>query len=298
MVIPTPTWMSRGAGNLGERHTVGKSPAGRPRGDGQGGAPFRTRSPCLTVARLRGQDGGVRLALILLLACCSAEIERGLDAESAREVVLALERTGIEATQQPGPGGSFAVSVPGRDVARALDLLRSQGLPRRPEAGLAQVYAEPALVPTTTEERARYELAVAGELAATIEGLPGVRDARVHLAAPARDAFAPPETPAPRPRASVLIHTNGSGLGTRQEDIRKLVAGAVDGLDPAGVSVVVARHPSTPVTRPAFPSRSVPAAWMGVASVLIASLAVGLVYAVSYARALRQKLRADHGRSA
>ena len=103
-----------------------------------------------------------------------------------------------------------------------------------------------------------------------------MRDARVHLAAPVRDAFAPPEAHAPRPRASVVIHTNGSGPGARPEDIRRLVAGAVDGLDPAGVSVVVARHPSTPA-KPASPSRGVPVAWMALATALIVALALALV---------------------
>lgn len=239
----------------------------------------------------------VRAIPLLLLACCSAEIERGLNARSASQVATALERAGIGATLQPEPEGSaFAVRVPAKDVARALDLLRAQHLPQRPEVGLAQVYAEPALVPTTTEERARYELAVAGELARTIEELPGVVDARVHVAAPTRDPLAQPDEAAPRPRASVLIHTQESGMGARQEDIKKLVAGAVDGLHADNVSVVVARR--SPTSTPSTPHRGVPAAWMVLASALIAALAVALLYAISYVRALRHKLRANHGRNA
>jgi len=242
--------------------------------------------------------GRVRRVALILLLCpallgsCSARIEHGLDEASANGIILALERAGIPASKEAEPGSdTFSVSVPGRAVGQALEVLRAEGLPRRPEVGL-EAFDEPGWVPTATEERARYEHALAGELARSIESLDGVLDARVHVSVPARDALLPSDSPPPRPRASVLIQVDGKGSPLGTGDVRALVTGAIQGLAAEDVSVVVARRSTTRTPRTRPPPRVVSAVWLGVATLLIAGLAVALLISVAYGRALRRRIRA------
>jgi type III secretory pathway lipoprotein EscJ len=66
----------------------------------------------------------------------------------------------------------------------------------------------------------------------------GVLSARVHLAVPVRDALDAETQNAPHPTASVLIRHRGAQPPIATEEIQRLVAGAVPGLDPREVSVV------------------------------------------------------------
>ncbi len=190
---------------------------------------------------MSGFRGAAALVLVVWVCVgCSARITGGLDEARANEVVAALERAGIATTKQAESGGAeptFAVEVARDELGRALTLLQESSLPRRADPGIAETYAEPSLVPSANEERARYHAAIAGELAATLERLDGVVDARVHLAMPetrelALDGSRPPS------RASVLLKTRHA---TRldPDGVRALVAGAVDGLETSAVSVVV-----------------------------------------------------------
>src|SRR5262249_31617733 len=113
----------------------------------------------------------------------------------------------------------------------------SEELPHRQQPGLAEVFAEGGIVPTATEERARYTAALSGELARSIESIDGVLAARVHVALPdSRDV--PLDGPPPRPRASVMIKFRGAHAPYDDAQIRALVAGAVDGMDTGDVAVV------------------------------------------------------------
>ena len=101
----------------------------------------------------------------------------------ANETIAALERAGI-ATEKVADEGSttaFTVRIARRDAGKALDLLRSLGLPRDRRHGFAEVYGQPSLIPTPSEERARYLEALGGEIERTLETADGVVSARVHL---------------------------------------------------------------------------------------------------------------------
>ncbi|AKF07597.1 hypothetical protein [Sandaracinus amylolyticus] len=187
-------------------------------------------------------------ALAALLAGCRAEIERGLPEAQANEVLVALDEHGIHAVKEPERGeGSFAILVSGDDVASALAVLRAEELPRAPDPGLHDLFGTASLVPTATEERARLTAALGGELARTIEAIDGVLDARVHVALPDASEL-PLDAPPPRPRASVLIRHRGARAPYDDAAIQRLVAGAIQGMDPGDVAVVgvAAPEPATP----------------------------------------------------
>jgi len=161
---------------------------------------------------LRGtsEHGLVALVMFLALACvaCEATIASQLSENQANGVVVALDTQGIGASKEPsvGRGESWDVRVPNDDVGPALAVLRALDLPREQAPGLAEVFGEPTLVPTATEEQARFLAAQSGELARSIESMDGVLNARVHLAIPTGRDFAFDEE-RPSPTASVLLRT-------------------------------------------------------------------------------------------
>lgn len=76
-----------------------------------------------------------------------------------------------------------------------------------------------------------------GELARTIESLDGVRSARVHIVQPEATLFTDEET---APTASILL-TLSAGVSLHRADIEgitQLVAGSIEGLRPAAVTIV------------------------------------------------------------
>jgi type III secretion protein J len=190
-----------------------------------------------------------RLAFAALLAAgCGVELEHGLDERQANQVTAVLEEAGIGADKvaddAQGATGRYKVVVTRAEAARAFSLLEARDLPRRDDKGLAETFAAGGLLPSAVEERARYAAALGAELERTLEALPGVSAARVHLALPAEDPLVGENAHA-RPTAAVLLRTRGPTAPTAiaESEIRRLVSGAVHTLQPADVSVVVAASP-------------------------------------------------------
>ena len=193
---------------------------------------------------------GAVLWAALLLGGCESTIAEGLDETQANLILVTLEAHEIGGDKQrvsaAGGDPSWEVRVSNDDVGPALAVLRAADLPRAEEPGFADVFGEGSLVPTATEERARYGAALAGELAASIEAIDGVLDARVHVAMPEPRDFALDQEP-PRPRASVLIKHLPGAPPYDETQIRSLVAGAVHGMAPEDVAVVGVAGPREPV---------------------------------------------------
>ena len=146
-----------------------------------------------------------------LLGACSVPIEAGLDDAEANRVFVALDHASVEVSKEPDPGseGKWRVAVGRRgDVARALAVLRDEGLPRRASNGaIADSLNRGSLVPSEAAEHAELVAATAAELERSLQSIDGVLVARVHLsvpeASPLRD-LAPP-----RGTASVLVEHRG-----------------------------------------------------------------------------------------
>jgi type III secretion protein J len=185
------------------------------------------------------------LAALVCAAGCRSALESGLDEHQADEVVVVLDSQGIGATKERDESGRFRIMVESSDVAPALAILRSQDLPRESQQTIADVYGEPGLVPSATEERARYAAAISGELSRSLEAMDGVERARVHLAVPSGRTL----TPEP-PRASVLLALRRNAH-VDDSAVRALVAGAFPDLRAEDVAVVrsTARATAQPDTR-------------------------------------------------
>lgn len=192
------------------------------------------------------------LFALVALAGCDSSVAGSLDEDQANEIVVALDGQGISALKHEEDGVSetpvFRVDVSRDDMARALTTLRAAELPRHDERGIEEVFGAGGLVPTATEERARYTSALSGELARSLETMDGILDARVHLALPeTRDL--PLDAPPPHPRASVLLKYRHGAVRPYDDDaVRAIVAGAVQGMEASDVAVVGVAAPAAPTS--------------------------------------------------
>jgi type III secretion protein J len=181
------------------------------------------------------------LGVLILLAACSSGVADGLDERQSQEALAALSEAGIAAERVgsgEGKGRRYRIEVGSSDSGRAAAVLRSLGLPRAQERGFAETYGSASMIPSPTEERARFLKALSGEIANHLEQLEGVVDASVIVTAPVADPLAPIDAPRGKPTASVLLKVRGGAAGPAPDDVRKLVAGAVEGLATADVAVV------------------------------------------------------------
>lgn len=206
-------------------------------------------------AKVSAATAALTLAMTLALGGCSTGVLHGLDEQAANEALSALERAGITAEKVSDDGlqtAGYGLRVARGDATRALEVLRSQGLPRERRQGFAEVYGQPSLIPSGSEERARYLAATAGEIERTLETIDGVVAARVHLVPEEADPLAlatlgaggtaegKPRVPA---RAAVLLKAARGQTPLSTADVQRLVAGSVPALEPAAVAVVVTAAP-------------------------------------------------------
>ena len=246
------------------------------------------------------------VAATLALAGCGVELEHGLDEHQANEVAAVLESAGISADKvaEDNNANAYKIVVGRAEAGRAFSLLEARDLPRRAMRGLSDTFSGGTLLPSPVEDRARYAAALAAELERSLEEIPGVVSARVHLALPAEEPLVGDAAHA-RPTASVLLKTQHA-LSLGDADIKKLVSGAVHDLSPADVGVVVANATvdsgAPPLDRVgplrvARDSRTLTAALATSGLVLILLLSLGLVFAALRLGQLRRRVR-DLERSA
>ncbi len=227
------------------------------------------------------------LALLLAAGCGGEPVVHGLAERQANQVAVALDEAGIRTAvrRDEGSEGAWRVEVPQGATAAARRLLAERALPRQEGTGFAAVLGQGGLVPTPAEERARILHALSGELARSVEAVDGVVEARVHLAPSPEDPLRGSASPAAR--AAVLARVR-SGQRARVEPLvpglQALVSGAVPGLEPGQVAVVIAEAAPPPPPAPP-PARS--AASLATAA---AAAALGLVFLVAAARRLGWRL--------
>jgi len=159
----------------------------------------------------------------------------GLDPATAGEVLGALEQMNVTSEVR---GDAIYVEEDARDRVR-LSLARD-GLPRQGQAGYELLDQISGFSATTDMFNAAYWRAKEGELARTILASPGVRAARVHIAAPSRRPFSNTEA---KVTASITVTMAGGTLTPAQATaFRYLVALAVAELSPEQVAVLDSRR--------------------------------------------------------
>lgn len=230
------------------------------------------------------------VGMLLLLAACGARVDlfSAASESEANEVLSVLLDAGIGARKNSTKEG-ISISVDAAEVARALDILGSRGLPRARYEGMGQIFRKEGLVSSPLEERARYIYALSEELTNTLSQMDGVLTARVHVVLPERGGVG--ETTTPSTAAVFIKHQTGYSLDALQPQIRKLVTHAIPGLTedrvsialvsaqpPAGGAVPRAVHRSVFGIEVAAGSSTALAAMLGSMMLLILGLAGALGY--------------------
>lgn len=195
-------------------------------------------------------------AFILLVAACGkVPLYQDLTEEDTNEMLVLLNENGIKATKEKEIRQNevfWKVTVGNKDLNKARSLLMQHNLPRRRELGLTGVYKEKGLIPTPDEQKARYILAMKGEIINSLERIPSVVDADVVLNIPTKDEFASAEEKAQaRPTASVIVKLQPPDPGEQQlteAKVQQFVANSVEGLNPRDVAVILTYIPSASTT--------------------------------------------------
>ena len=181
------------------------------------GAAVATFAALMAMARMATTPG-----LVLLYA--------GLEPQAAGEV---LERLGQRGIRHEVRGDAVFVPAPERDSLRMA--LAAEGLPANGARGYELLDGLSGFGTTAQMFDAAYWRAKEGELARTIVASPQFRAARVHIAQAPGSGFRRGAAPG----ASVFVTAAGGATTPAQaRALRFLVAAAVAGLEPEGVSVI------------------------------------------------------------
>ncbi|PZP47964.1 MAG: flagellar M-ring protein FliF [Azospirillum brasilense] len=160
-----------------------------------------------------------------------------LDPRDAGAVVQSLDKQRVP--YQLGAGGS-SVMVPEEMVPKLRLALAREGLPAGGNVGWEIFDRGESLTTTPFQQDMNRIRALEGELARTIRGLSGVRNARVHLVLPQREAFSRRTNEA---QASVVLSMLGSQRLDKEgvQAVLHLVATAVPGLKLSAISIIDSR---------------------------------------------------------
>jgi flagellar M-ring protein FliF len=181
--------------------------------------------------------GGLMVVVLLLftrqLATPSYKVLlSGLTPADAQSVATQLATKNIP--HQLDQTGT-TVSVPADQLDTARLEVASQGMPHSGRLGF-EIFDKVSWGQTEFDEKVNYQRALEGELERTIQELRDVETARVHLVLPAESVFIDRQRMA---KASVILKLRRGALSSQaQLSIARLVAGAVDSLDPDNVAVI------------------------------------------------------------
>ncbi|PIR25473.1 MAG: hypothetical protein COV43_05345 [Deltaproteobacteria bacterium CG11_big_fil_rev_8_21_14_0_20_42_23] len=186
------------------------------------------------------------LCFLLFVSCARITLFQNLSEQDANEILVLLQEHGIAANigeEKRQNEIFFSVEVNKEELSKARSLLVKHQLPRRKELGLPGVYKEKGLIPTPDEQKARYLLALKGEIINSLEKIPELIDADVVLNIPNQSEFLrEEEKKRKRPTASVIVRAKPTLVGNpavTEAKIQQFVANAVEGLNPRDVAVII-----------------------------------------------------------
>ena len=153
--------------------------------------------------------------------------------EDAASVVQKLRESGVEF--RLGDNGA-TVLVPSAKLAESRLTLAAAGLPKTGRIGF-ELFDKNSFGATDFVEHINYKRALEGELERSVMSLAEVEGARVHLTLPKESVFLEQQEPA---KASVMVKLRPGAQMSAQNvlAVTNLVASAVEGLRPDGVSVL------------------------------------------------------------
>lgn len=188
---------------------------------------------------------GLALLVVGLTGCGEVALHHQLTEFEADKILVLLDKNDITASKERQVDGqdiTWTINVGQSNVAAARRLLVENNLPQRPELGLSGVYSEKGLIPTPEEQRARFLLALKGEIINALRKIPGVHEVGVVLNVPAKREMDLGDSEPVRPSASVVLRLADPSMlhaELTEEKIRRFVANAIPELEPSNVIVLI-----------------------------------------------------------
>ncbi|MGZ5000946.1 MAG: flagellar basal-body MS-ring/collar protein FliF, partial [Methylomonas sp.] len=154
--------------------------------------------------------------------------------KDAAEILEALGKLGVKYKVDTGSG---AIMVPAGDARETKIKLAAQGLPRSTSQGYELLDKDNGFGASKNVELMRFQRALEGEIALTIQTIQNVKSAKVLLALPVQSVFVRERK---KPSASVVVELyQGRSLEKEQiESIVHLVASSVPMMESGQVTVV------------------------------------------------------------
>lgn len=160
-----------------------------------------------------------------------AVLVKDVNPSSSAAIVSKLEQNGVPYKLE----NENTILVPQDQVYRQRMFIASEGLIKDSRVGF-EVFDSQGFGATNEEQRVKYQRAIEGELARTIETLEPIRSAVVHIAFPKESVFVEKQIP---PTASVVLNIRENlRLTTKQIDgIKNIVSAAVPRLTKENVKI-------------------------------------------------------------
>ncbi|HOF89545.1 MAG TPA: flagellar basal-body MS-ring/collar protein FliF, partial [Armatimonadota bacterium] len=210
-------------------------PDERPSSLGQRWAQLNTQHKAVVIATAVIIAVAVAVAVSVAGAPRYVQLYGNLTAEDAAQVVRKLKEQKIKHRLS---NGGTTIEVPDTQVDTLRLSLAGDGIPQGGNVGF-ELFDKPHIGQSEFSEHLNYLRALQGELARTISQLESVRTARVHLVIPQHRLFV---TDVEEASASVVLALRGGRPDSRAiKAMIHLVSSAVEGLDPARVTVVDTR---------------------------------------------------------
>lgn len=199
-------------------------------------------------------SAGVRKCVSLLLLLCAvfvvgcqkAELYHDLAEEDANEILVLLTQNGIEAkkTREIRQNQVFwTIAMEPNKLAQARALVAQHNLPRHRPPGLEELYSKSgSLVQGSEEKKARFLLGLKGEIVKFLYRDPDVVSADVVLNVPSQEDLPLSAQKPQRPTASVVLKirpTEQAMANLTEAKVQRLVANAIENLDPRDVAVII-----------------------------------------------------------
>ncbi len=181
--------------------------------------------------------------LAVSLSACKTQLQADLGETEANEMLAILLNHDLDAAKQAGKENRYELIVEQEQLAKAIDLLKSFGYPKRQFDSVGKVFAQQGVISSPKEERIRYIYALSQEMAQALNSLDGVVEAYVQVVLPDNNPFQEKLSPS---SASVLIrHHRDAAVDILVPQIKQFVANAVEGLkyDRVSISMIPATNP-------------------------------------------------------
>lgn len=191
------------------------------------------------------------LLLTTLFAGCDGDIDivHGLTELEANEILVVLDQEGIDANKMIEEGRviTWAIVVKQSMKGDALGILVANRLPKPRPQGLAEVYpaGSGGLIPTKSEEKAKFLMALQGEIERKLTSIPGVLKAHVSVVIPEKEVVRDINQKPPEPSASVAVVYNPDASGEMpltKAEVADLTAASIEALRAERVTVLLKKN--------------------------------------------------------